>query len=320
MRTRSYHPTSQCMWVFLLLLQANKKLVSVSVCTAGWMSAALKRKAVAQELNNGEDGSNIADEEKARAKQRKLTDDDIVNTQQQQPKKKKKKKKSGLGLPAPVFDDADGGGGVDPVVQVDEKGRVRTFAHQTGNFAVHVWLQFSTEAPDALRTSMKEALAAASQDAEGGRVEPLEAGELHVSLSRTFPLRFHELAPFETALRAQVASAAVAPFNAALGSMRWLVNDERTRSFVAVAVQEQEAQHAYLRLVAAVNTCCASFRAPSYYADPLLHLSCGWMAGDALEKRAYGDAGALGVLREPLELRFSAVHIKLAQRTSIIPL
>jgi len=140
----------------------------------------------------------------------------------------------------------------------------------------------------------------AADAADAARSE--RASALHVSLSRNFSLRRHQIAPFVAELRAALARAAAParrPFAVTLAPLPTvLVNETRSRAFVALRAVEAGAARAppsapgaLDALVTAVDSALAAFGRPAYYAGRRLHVSVASVEGGAAAARAAERAG-----------------------------
>ena len=181
----------------------------------------------------------------------------------------------------------------------------RGFAHVPGNWPSYVYVRVAPSA--ALDAATERAVARARahlrDDESAVPIAPADgapadgAAPHHISLSRPFALRAHQIAPFVDALRAALAAAGcAAPLHIALGgeapSFAVLVNDERTRTFIALRLggagaRDRAARGALGRLVDAVDRTTARFGVGQpYYARPAFHVSLASVPGDASEALA----------------------------------
>ena len=161
-------------------------------------------------------------------------------------------------------------------VTAAHQGRVRSFPHVEGNWATHVFIPIPASA------SLLQLLAECGSELQpaGLPFTPLPASALHLSLSRTVVLRFHQIQPFTSALTSSLSSVLPlpAPLLLSLASLRFYTNDQRTRSFCSLAVQGGEAS--VLQLIRRVDGVMREFGLEVYYERPSLHVTCGWRTGD----------------------------------------
>ena len=137
-------------------------------------------------------------------------------------------------------------------------GRVRAFPHVDGNFATHVCVPL--EVPTKTKASLGAMLAAVKARFPSlrpcGREDPdptpaaadvaapdaLLPEELHVSLSRVFPIRWDQRETLAGSLRRHLRATLREAFDADVGpAVRVLANDERTTTFLALAVEAPRA-------------------------------------------------------------------------------
>ncbi|KAG5191950.1 hypothetical protein JKP88DRAFT_347404 [Tribonema minus] len=123
---------------------------------------------------------------------------------------------------------------------------------------------------DGLRAGAAAAAAAAAGGPRQGGEGEGGAGGVHLSLSRPFALRAHQLEPFAARLRRAAAGARAFRCEVS-GAYEVLVNDDRTRSFVCLKVVGGCAP--ILALIGRVNEALADFQQQTYYEDPKLHIS-----------------------------------------------
>ncbi|KAG2444955.1 hypothetical protein HXX76_001691 [Chlamydomonas incerta] len=195
----------------------------------------------------------------------------------------------------------------DPAPPLDPYGgRVRRFPHVVGNYATVVLLPvqgLALEGPlDALYRKLRRLLpdlepttqqqqpaaaAAAGGALAGGRgrgaggggreaAAPCNGG-YHVSLSRPVPITRAQIEPLTSELSRRLAAAG-SSFPLSLCGLRAFVNDEGTRSFVSAMVAAGERR--VVGLVRAVDGAFAAHGLPTFYEDPLPHVSVGWLVGD----------------------------------------
>uniref|UniRef100_A0A2K5JF67 U6 snRNA phosphodiesterase n=1 Tax=Colobus angolensis palliatus TaxID=336983 RepID=A0A2K5JF67_COLAP len=132
-------------------------------------------------------------------------------------------------------------------------GRVRTFPHERGNWATHVYVPY--EAKEEFLDLLEVLLPHAQTYVP--RLVRMEA--FHLSLSQSVVLRHHWILPFVQALKARMASF--------------------QRTFIGLEVTSGHAQ--FLDLVSEVDRVMEEFDLTTFYQDPSFHLSLAWCVGDA---------------------------------------
>ncbi|XP_039088615.1 U6 snRNA phosphodiesterase isoform X1 [Hyaena hyaena] len=150
-------------------------------------------------------------------------------------------------------------------------GRVRTFPHERGNWATHVYVPYETteEFLDLLDTLLPCA------QTHVPRLVRMEA--FHLSLSQSVVLRHHWILPFVQALKDRMASFQRFFFTA--NRVKIYTNQEKTRTFVGLEVTSGHAQ--FLDLVSEVDRVMEEFDLTTFYQEPSFHVSLAWCVGDA---------------------------------------
>ncbi|XP_044787872.2 U6 snRNA phosphodiesterase isoform X2 [Bubalus bubalis] len=178
-------------------------------------------------------------------------------------------------------------------------GRVRTFPHERGNWATHVYVPY--EAREEFLDLLDALLCHAQTYVP--RLVRMEA--FHLSLSQSVVLRHHWILPFVQALKDRVASFQRFCFTA--DQVKIYTNQEKTstsertahsfilqnwfstswcqrlavhcRTFVGLEVTSGHAH--FLDLVAEVDRVMEEFDLSTFYQDPSFHISLAWCVGDA---------------------------------------
>ncbi|XP_071083617.1 U6 snRNA phosphodiesterase 1-like [Haliotis cracherodii] len=147
-------------------------------------------------------------------------------------------------------------------------GRIRSFAHVEGNWATFVYVPVT---PDdrllELFTSLLSCL------------RPLQfqlMSDHHVTLSRTVVIRHHWIESLRDTLKENLTTCDGCICD--IVQPRLYTNDEKTRTFLCLEVQEDGT---HLRhYVDVVNKCFKEFRLQAYYENPSFHISIAWCLGD----------------------------------------
>ncbi|KAG7397363.1 poly(U)-specific 3'-to-5' RNA exonuclease [Phytophthora boehmeriae] len=207
----------------------------------------------------------------------------------------------------------------------------RAFPHVDGNWPSHVRIDIPVT--QKLRDVATEIIKR-TQEFVGDAVdvvpfEELEVGKeeqgLHLSLSRPFVLRYDQIDAFVDALRAVLKWRH--RFSITLQQVLVLLNDEKTRSFLALRVGEGE-QHIN-RLLRCVDQCLEQFKQPTYYENPIPHVSIASSMGEELVKLTSDHNGSLTPRRVQLEQLKTpicltagvvAVHVVIGNKHYDIPL
>ncbi|XP_045389565.1 U6 snRNA phosphodiesterase isoform X2 [Lemur catta] len=136
-------------------------------------------------------------------------------------------------------------------------GRVRTFPHERGNWATHVYIPY--EAKEEFLDLLDLLLARAQTYVP--RLVRMEA--FHLSLSQSVVLRHHWILPFVQALKERMASFQRFFFTA--NRVKIYTNQEKTRTFVGLEVTSGHAQ--FLDLVSEVDRVMEEFCLTTFYQE-----------------------------------------------------
>mmetsp|Transcript_20619 Transcript_20619/g.48188 ORF Transcript_20619/g.48188 Transcript_20619/m.48188 type:complete len:264 (-) Transcript_20619:1314-2105(-) len=192
----------------------------------------------------------------------------------------------------------------------DHQGRVRSFAHVDGNWPTYVC--FPVKMVDGLAASIARVCAIAREAFGQRKLVLIDPVDFHVSLSRTFALRYHQLRPFqdllETSLKRQRS------FQGYLQGFEFYSNDDKTRSFVGLNfVTGSDVTRA---LVSSVDKAVVAFGHRPYYKNPRLHVSVAWALGGELPELPASSVK----LYDPIPLEPTQVVCQAGNRTHIVRL
>ncbi|XP_074054967.1 U6 snRNA phosphodiesterase 1 isoform X3 [Macrotis lagotis] len=153
-------------------------------------------------------------------------------------------------------------------------GRIRTFPHERGIWATHVWVPYEAKEDfldllDLLVTQAQKVLP---------RIVKME--EFHISLSQSVVLRYHWITPFVQSLKRRVASFHKFLFTA--NQVKVYTNQEKTRTFIGLEVTVGHAQ--FSDLVSEVDSVMEEFDLATFYKEPSFHISLAWCVGDVRSK------------------------------------
>ncbi|XP_019520052.1 PREDICTED: U6 snRNA phosphodiesterase isoform X1 [Hipposideros armiger] len=150
-------------------------------------------------------------------------------------------------------------------------GRVRTFPHERGNWATHVYIPYE------VREDFLDLLDALLLHAQTYVPRLVRMEAFHLSLSQSVVLRHHWILPFVQALKDRLASCHRFCFTA--NRVKIYTNQEKTRTFVGLEVTSGHTQ--FLDLVSEVDRVIEEFDLTTFYQDPSFHISLAWCVGDA---------------------------------------
>ncbi|XP_064016655.1 U6 snRNA phosphodiesterase 1 isoform X4 [Pogoniulus pusillus] len=161
-------------------------------------------------------------------------------------------------LPVPAG--LPGDPGAEELVEDDSSrhgGRVRSFPHQRGNWATHVYLPYRA------REEFVELLELLLAHART-HVPSLAAAErFHLSLSQCVVLRYHWIEPFVRRLRQRLA--AFHRFFCVADQVKVYTNENKTRTFIGLEISAGHFQ--LLELVSEVDRVLEEFDLPTFYKE-----------------------------------------------------
>ncbi|GLB38278.1 putative phosphodiesterase responsible for the U6 snRNA 3' end processing [Lyophyllum shimeji] len=166
------------------------------------------------------------------------------------------------------------------------QGRIRTTPHVEGQWAAHVYVSLDVAKRSALYEFMDDVLAHAKKTCPTlndiwTNSESRKRRELHISLSRPIYLRTHQREELKNAVKEF--SKRFSPFRVSFATFCELVNDERTRTFLAMEVG---AGHNELRTISdALTPTLQVLRQKEFYSDPRFHASIAWALLDGVASR-----------------------------------
>lgn len=167
----------------------------------------------------------------------------------------------------------------------DHQMRIRSIPHVEGNWATHVFIEckfnlyllilkliYFAIILGPLNERLQEALQLLINEFNDIHL----VDSTHVSLSKTFILRYIWLDPFFSSLREQFKSSSSLMFQLQFSSdVVYLSNEEKTRYFACILVSEW-CQQALSSFIEKVDKCLKDFNLPVYYEEPSFHLSVLW--------------------------------------------
>ncbi|GFR71865.1 U6 snRNA phosphodiesterase [Elysia marginata] len=135
--------------------------------------------------------------------------------------------------------------------------RVRSFPHEVGNWATHVYIQVVRDKH--LVSFVKNLLELLMPQ----EFELLP--EFHISLSRTVIIRHHWIEPLMDSLKEKL--------------------QPISTTFVCLELSEDDTE--LLNYVQAVDSCFKDFKLAPYYKNPSFHISVGWCLGDVVNNVSF---------------------------------
>lgn len=151
-------------------------------------------------------------------------------------------------------------------------GKIRTFPHERGNWASIVYIAIpDTASVHKLSGNLLQHLNLIS------KFHSCE--DLHVSLSKTFILRFHWIKEFISTVQAKFRDEP--SFRLEFDCINIYTNEGKTRTFIGIGVSHYLNEH--LRsIVRSVDSALEELRLPVFYENPSFHTSILWCVGDKL--------------------------------------
>ncbi|XP_077291208.1 U6 snRNA phosphodiesterase 1 [Arctopsyche grandis] len=153
-------------------------------------------------------------------------------------------------------------------------GRKRSYPHKRGDWSTFVYLPFIPNKK--LLCFINILLKQCSEIAEFNIIE-----DFHLSVSKTFVLKYHWVTPFASSLK-HVASQ-LRSFHIKFDSLNVYCNEERTRTFVGLKVEDSYVEQLE-EVVAKVDKRLFEFNLQSFYKNPSFHVSLIWCLGDKKEE------------------------------------
>ncbi|KAB1204116.1 U6 snRNA phosphodiesterase [Morella rubra] len=167
--------------------------------------------------------------------------------------------------------------------------RVRSFPHEEGNYALHVYIPDAPKKELALclkkLTSLVSGLHVADVDVpldslckDDHKLEQVALGrEFHISLGRTVPIRVHQIDSVVSMLRQKLQSQK----RYWIDFSKWQVflNDDHTRTFLSMEILTGGLAE-IRKQIHTVNEVYKLHNLPEFYKDPRPHISLAWALGD----------------------------------------
>lgn len=171
-------------------------------------------------------------------------------------------------------------------------GRIRTFPHVEGNYAALVYITVPTPSkchntleailqicksniPD-LQPMTDADVRHAKNCSEGTLVQP----SYHLSLSRVVPVRYPHIQPLLASLKEHLAK--TERFKISFGQLDAFENDERTRSFMSLLVDQGCKQ--VCRAVRRTDKAFLEHGLQTFHKDPRPHVSLMWLSGSSSQQ------------------------------------
>ncbi|KAK7048140.1 U6 snRNA phosphodiesterase [Favolaschia claudopus] len=154
------------------------------------------------------------------------------------------------------------------------EGRTRSKPHVDGQYAAHIYASVPLSRSSGLFKLLckiiesGQTMVPSLHDFWSNDSKP----ELHISLSRPIYLRAHQREEIKRAVK-NVADKSP-PFTASFAHVSELINDERTRIFLALEVGA--GHHEFATLTSSLTPTLRAIRQQEFYSSPRFHASIGW--------------------------------------------
>lgn len=175
------------------------------------------------------------------------------------------------------------------------RGRIRSFEHVEGNWPTHVYIQIpiSIELQELIEEAKQQLLKYNKSNTNEGTTraslqwEFVAEPDLHLSLSRTVTLKYHQIPTLVKTLNQTITELknnlnTPIKLQFEMCNIRFFMNEPKSRSFAALSMIEFEdasENSIFLQLIDCVNQCFRMFSLQEYYSDPQPHVTFAWCLG-----------------------------------------
>ncbi|XP_053696090.1 U6 snRNA phosphodiesterase 1 [Sabethes cyaneus] len=156
------------------------------------------------------------------------------------------------------------------------QGRIRTFPHERGIWASYVFIDYNDI--DAINDLQQLLVDQVSNDSS---LELNRVDNLHLSLTKTFILRHHNIPTFVDNVKSELHS--IKRFTILLSDLAVYCNEEHTRTFLAIKIHPNSCGPLE-NLVEKLDHCMRLYKLPEFYTDRSFHVSILWALGDQRKK------------------------------------
>ncbi|EDO45958.1 predicted protein, partial [Nematostella vectensis] len=161
----------------------------------------------------------------------------------------------------------------------DHQGRVRTFEHFPGNWALHVYIPMF--GPSDLASLIESFVMSLPSDLVP-KMHLFPCNELHLSLSRTVPIRHYWINSIVDQLKSAFAlKHRYKIFLARHTQQTYPIARHTQQSFIGLKILSGHKKLS--SLVCNVDEVLEEFALPTFYQDPSFHVSIAWCLGDIHE-------------------------------------
>ncbi|XP_050351668.1 U6 snRNA phosphodiesterase 1-like isoform X2 [Nymphalis io] len=153
-------------------------------------------------------------------------------------------------------------------------GRTRSFPHVRGNWATFIYVEYPNKENLFQIIAKLEAIVTSFDES------CIVCEDVHISLSKTFVLRYHMIKSFTSTLQNVLSNNNSFVLN--FDSVEVYCNEEKTRTFIALGVDA--ISHAYLNnILKQIDSLLDDFKLPTFYENPSFHMSILSVIGNKKE-------------------------------------
>ncbi|KAF9419018.1 hypothetical protein HW555_004345 [Spodoptera exigua] len=151
-------------------------------------------------------------------------------------------------------------------------GRSRSFPHVRGNWATFVYVNYHHQTEVVLNLLKRFETVISTKVDTCHRCD-----DLHISLSKTFVLKYHLISTFSSSLQKVLST--VESFDIGFAAVKVYCNEDKSRTFISLDVDPFS--HKNLSNVSKkVDDVLTEFQLPTFYKEPSFHMSLLWTNGD----------------------------------------
>ncbi|XP_075146341.1 U6 snRNA phosphodiesterase 1 [Haematobia irritans] len=182
------------------------------------------------------------------------------------------------------------------------QGRIRSFKHERGNWATYVFIGVPL-------SSVLEDVQDICQAYFKDTCDLNAVSDLHISLSKTVVLQYHFIESFVKNL--EDIFTPIQSFITSLSQLKVYTNAERTRTFLAVKVEDIHLQK-MLQILQHVDGVMKNFKLATFYEEPSFHISILWCVGDYCDVLSKKLSDIIPCLNDnfPIELKIDQIKCK----------
>lgn len=153
-------------------------------------------------------------------------------------------------------------------------GRKRQFAHQEGNYPTHIFCVLKPRSRQDFKEVINRVVESCNKEFGECVTEKgfTQEESVHVSLSRPFALRYHQIQPLVAEITKRLTT--TRKFEVCMPECILLGNDDKSRIFASLRVDK--GRSAIVSLIKQVDEGISLFGLTPYYKDPIPHASVAW--------------------------------------------